>query len=56
VSLVSTGWIVLAIAVVVAGLTLATSWLRRDHDVDLGSVSDQWIAEHRTGQGHDSPR
>jgi hypothetical protein len=24
------------------------------HDVDVGSVSDQWVAEHRAGQSDDS--
>jgi hypothetical protein len=49
-------WIVLGMGIAVAGLVLATSWLRRDHEGNLGSVSHQWIAEQRMGQGHDSQR
>lgn len=49
-------WILLGVAVAVAVVVLVTSWLRRDHDVDLGSVSHQWIAEQRMGQGHDPQR
>jgi hypothetical protein len=53
---VNAGWIVLAIASAVAALVLATTWLRRGEDVDLGSVSHQWIAEQRAGQAYDSHR
>lgn len=44
--------------VVMAGaiLVLAKSWLRREQAVDLGTVSHQWIAEQRMGQGHDPQR
>jgi hypothetical protein len=35
---------------------LATSRLRRAQVQDLGSVSDQWMAEQRLGQGRDSQR
>ena len=51
------GWIVLGIGVAVAIVMLATSWLRRyQDDLDLGTVSHQWIAEQRPGQGHDQQR
>ncbi|MBI4885903.1 MAG: hypothetical protein HY824_02315 [Acidobacteria bacterium] len=50
------GWIVLGVGVVVAMVVLAASWLRRDHSFDLGTVSHQWIAEQRFGQGHDLQR
>jgi hypothetical protein len=53
---VNAAWIVLGIGVAVAVLTLTTSWRRRDQELDLGSVSHQWIAEQRMGQGHDSRR
>ena len=52
----STGWILLGTGIAIAGLVLATSWLRRDHEAELGSVSHQWIAEHRAGQGYDPQR
>ena len=50
------GWLVLGMAVGLAGLVLATTWLRRNEQVDLGSVSHQWIAEQRAGQAYDSQR
>jgi hypothetical protein len=54
---VNAAWIVLAVgAAAVAMLMFTTSWRRRDQEVDLGSVSHQWIAEQRLGQGHDSQR
>jgi len=52
---VNAGWVALGIGIAVAVLMLATSWFRRDHDVDLGSVSHHWIAEQRMGQG-DNPQ
>jgi hypothetical protein len=55
-SLVTAGWLVLGMAVGLAGLVLATTWLRRNEQVDLGSVSHQWIAEQRAGQAYDSQR
>ena len=51
------GWIVLGIGVAVALVMLAMSWFRRNQeDFDLGTVSHQWIAEQRPGQGHDQQR
>jgi hypothetical protein len=50
---VNAAWIVLGIGVAVAVLMLTTSWRRRDQALDLGSVSHQWIAEQRMGQGHE---
>jgi hypothetical protein len=52
---VNSGWIVLGLCIAVAGVALAAAWLRRDHE-DLGSVSHQWVAEHRAGQGYDPQR
>jgi len=40
----------------VAIVLFATAWFRRYQDFDLGTVSNQWIAEQRLGQGHDSQR
>ena len=55
VSLVNIGWVVVvALAGVIVVIT--TIWLRRHGDLDLGSVSHQWIAEQRLGQGHDVQR
>ena len=54
--LVNAGWIVLGMGAAVTVLALATSWLRRDHHADLGSVSHHWIAEQRLGQGQDPHR
>jgi hypothetical protein len=53
---VNAGWIVMGMGIAVAVLMLTISWLRRAQDVDLGRVSDQWIAEQRLGQGHDPQR
>jgi hypothetical protein len=53
---VNAAWIVLGIGAAVAIYLFATAWRRRDHERDLGTVSHQWMAEHRMGQGHDSQR
>jgi hypothetical protein len=45
--------IVIGIGAAIAVLMFATSWRRRDQEVDLGSVSHQWMAEQRMGQGHE---
>jgi len=51
---VNIGWVVVvALAAVI--VVIATTWLRRHQDLDLGSVSHQWIAEQRLGQ-HDAQR
>ena len=49
-------WIVAGLSVAGAITALLTSWQRRNHHSNLGAVSDQWIAEHRVGQGHDPRR
>lgn len=54
--LVIAGWMVLTVGAVGAMIVLATSRLRRRQAADLGTVSDQWIAEQRLGQGHDPHR
>jgi hypothetical protein len=54
---VNAAWIVLGIGgVAVAMLMLTTPWRRRDQQLDLGSVSQQWMAEQRMEQGQDSQR
>ncbi len=50
------GWIVVSVVLAGALIALAVSWLRRRQEFDLGTVSHQWIAERRLGQGHDSQR
>jgi hypothetical protein len=49
-------WIVLGIAIALAVVLRAASWLRSDQDPDLGSVSHQWISEQGLGRGHDPHR
>lgn len=50
-------WIVVGLGIAGAVAALVTSWQRgRDQHADLGTVSHQWIAEHRLGQGTDSRR
>jgi hypothetical protein len=49
-------WLVvgLGIALVLVGLVAARR--RGGHAVDLGAVSNEWIAEHRVGLGPDDQR
>jgi hypothetical protein len=51
---VNPSWIIVAIGVAGALVVVAASWLRRHRVVDLGTVSDHWVAERRLGQGHDT--
>jgi hypothetical protein len=39
-----------------AGIVVIARVMRRtqSHNVDVGSVSDQWVAEHRASQGDDA--
>jgi hypothetical protein len=39
-----------------AGIVVIVRVMRRtqSHNVDIGAVSDQWVAEHRASQGDDS--
>lgn len=48
----SSSWLIIIVLVGVVAL-VAMFWPRRRHNVDLGSVSDTWIAEHVT-DGHRS--
>jgi hypothetical protein len=43
----SPSWLVVIVAAAVVGI-VALFWARRRPNVDLGSVSDTWIAEHVT--------
>jgi len=49
------GWVVV-VALVGVIVAIAAIWLRRRTDLEFGSVSHQWIAEQRLGQGHDPQR
>jgi len=55
-SLVSAGWILLAVGIAAVVVMLVRSWARRDRQRDLGTVSHHWIAEQRFGSGQDSQR
>lgn len=44
----STAWIAIGVIGLV-GLAALVAALRRGTEKDLGSVSDQWIAQHRAG-------
>jgi hypothetical protein len=52
----NTVWVVVGLGIAGAVIALVTSWRRGDHLSDLGTVSHQWIAEHRLGSGQDSRR
>jgi hypothetical protein len=49
-------WIVIALGVAGAVVTFMMSLRRNDGPENLGSVSTQWISEHRLGSGQDSRR
>ena len=56
-SLVSGGWIVVSLGAVGAVvIALVASWQRGGPHGDLGTVSSQWISEHRLGSNQDSHR
>jgi len=52
----SSVWVIAALGVAGAILSLVVTRIRGDRLSDLGTVSSQWIAEHRLGQGNDSRR
>jgi hypothetical protein len=54
--LVSTVWVVVGLGAVGAVIALVTSWQRGGPHADLGTVSSQWISEHRLGRNQDSRR
>ncbi len=43
-------------SVVVAIVVGVMKWRGRHHAADAGSVSDQWIAQHRSSEPHDPNR
>ena len=43
----NTTWIVIGLGVAIAIVARVTNWHRGNQAADLGSVSHQWIAEHR---------
>ena len=51
-------WIIGGVGVIAAiGLAMFTAWRADGDDRDLGTVSNQWVSEHRlSGQTHDSQR
>jgi hypothetical protein len=51
-------WIVGGIGALVAiACVVVVAWRSEGEDGDLGSVSNQWVSEHRLGQSsHDSQR
>ncbi len=55
-SVVSAVWVVVGLAAVGAVIALVASWLRSGPHADLGTVSSQWISEHRLGSNQNSRR
>jgi hypothetical protein len=55
-SRVSAVWIVVGLAAVGAVIALVAAWQRGGPHADLGTVSSQWISEHRLGSNQDSRR
>ena len=55
-TLVNAAWIALGIGLAVAVAALAKSWVRRYQGVDLGTVSDQWMAQQRLGLKEHDPQ
>jgi hypothetical protein len=53
---VSTVWIVVGLAAVGAVIAFVAALQRGGPHADLGTVSSQWISEHRAGQNQDSRR
>ena len=49
-------WIGLLLAACAIAVLALTSWRRRVHMAELGSVSAQWLSEHRGYDGHYSER
>ena len=49
-------WILAALAVLVFGVPVIASLGRRSGQLELGSVSTQWLAEHRQYQDGDRSR
>ena len=43
-------WIVIVSGAVGIIIAVGASWLRHDHEANLGSVSQQWVTEHRASE------
>ena len=48
-------WMIGVLAIVAVAGALVAAW-RRDPQRDLGTVSSQWISEHRLGSNQDYSR
>jgi hypothetical protein len=46
-------WLVVGLGGIGVVIALMASWFRRTQTADLGTVSDQWIAEQRLGAASD---
>ena len=49
-------WMILIAGLALAVALIVGSRVRRNNDLDLGTVSTHWIAERRLGQRHDGER
>ena len=49
-------WIGLLLGAGTTAVIILTSWRRRVEMAELGTVSEQWLAEQRANDRHDSPR
>jgi hypothetical protein len=49
-------WFVIGTVIVAILIAIVAAWQRGDEYSDFGSVSHQWIAEHRLGQTDDPRR
>ena len=52
----TTAWMILVAGIALAVALIVASRVRRKDDLDLGTVSNHWIAERRLGQRHDGER
>jgi len=53
---VNINWILVLVVVAVTVAVAVSFWVRRRDELDLGAVSDQWIAEQRFGASRDPRR
>jgi hypothetical protein len=53
---VSALWIVVGVAALGAVVALVAAWQRGVPHADLGTVSTQWISEHRLGSNQEYSR
>jgi hypothetical protein len=52
----NTMWVVVGLGIAGIAFALVMSWLRGGLHSDMGTVSQQWITEHRLGTRPDSRR